>query len=737
MGSPLMPPVPPAAPQMAAPQPMQAPTPPPPSPETPQQNLPMEAKECREWWTRVDRDRATNKREGQYWDQLFRSYMPPTTTDGPININSNIHFRDVHLKTAEIWAQLPELILEPLEPLQDLDAAAAMPPPMPGQPPQQPPPASPDQVSEIVAIKRAVLNKTLGRDGANADLMMEQSLFDIFGTSGVAGTKICYQSDIQEIPQDMPTPPQPMPGSVLGLQDTPGGTAPQMVPVVVNERYLWYRFSPKKLLIPSDFHSTDFDSAPYLGMEFAEPLTPQNLKKYGLPSDFQPSESRDKRIVGGDQKSTQDVGSKKLITGVELWLYACYFDPTVAHTQVMRRLVLIDGASKDKPSIYVPSPFQTIDGKGRLTPDSMIGNPIHPIVLRVASDTAWIPSDSAFTDPLVRIENTWMTQDNQLRDANLPRFLHSDKITTAIDNLKNADSGQGVAINDALMTQGAARLIVQIPHLERAEADTIGRAANQQAIAETLGISSNQAGSYTRSTRSATEVATVQANVSVRLKKEQNNLLSRFLAGVTKFDALIQRYMTDPGYIQIVGQTGDAALKPFTNAHLSGRYAYNARPDSQLTIDIASERKMFTDFINFFAKSGSLNMKYATRQGAILFSQDPALMVQDPPPPPPPPPQPMAVSLALKAADLGIPEVRQVMAERGITLAPQTSSELQAEMIREAAKNAPKPPPLHGGAADKADLVDKHTSEHTGNQPGVPPQSGEPVPAMPIGRMVQ
>jgi hypothetical protein len=738
----MFPPAPPTLP-LGGPPPPTGPLPPvpppqpPPAPETPQQNLPMTGDEVREWWARIELDRQRRKRESTQWRRLFKAYMPPTHGGDLIDINSNIHFRDAHLKIAEVWAQLPELILTPLEPLQGLPGPPPPqpPPPQPGQPPAppQPPPPPPDP-DAIVAIKRAVLNKMLGRDGANVDLTMEQTLFDVFATSGVGATKICYQADISEIPQEQPAPPVAQPGAILGLQDMPGGTQPGTVPVVVNERYLWYRFSAEKLLIPSDFHSTDFDNAPYLAMEFSETLTPQALKKYNLPPDFQPNASRDEKIISRDNDLT-DQGRKKLLTGVEIWLYACYFDPTVAHTQVMRRLVLIDG-QKDRPAIYTLSPYQSLDAQGKLTYDSMIGNPIHPFVLRVASDTAWVPCDAAFTDPLVRIENTWMSQDVKMRDANVPRFLHSDKITAAIDKLKNMDTGQGAAVADQLMTQGIGRLIAPIPHLEHAQADAIGREQNQAAISETLGISPNQAGSYTRSARSATEVATVQANVSVRLKKEQNNLLMRFLAGVSKFDSLIQRYMTEPGYVQVVGTSGNTTLQPFTQAHLSGRYAYDARPDSQLTIDQTSKIKQYTDFVNFMAKSNFLNMKNIARIGANTFGFDPALVIQDPPPPPPPQPPPVNVSVALKAADLGLPEVNQLLASRGVQLSILPSPQLQLAMAQE---YAAKPP--HGGAADKVDLVEKHSSEQTGNQPGQPPLAGQPAqgqpPGHPLGQTVQ
>src|SRR4029077_6631 len=98
-----------------------------------------------------------------------------------------------------------------------------------------------------------------------------------------------------------------------------------------------------------------------------------------------------------------------------------------------------------------------------------------------------------------------------------------------------------------------------------------------------------------------------------------------------------------------------------------------------------------------------------------------------PQPPPPPTPPPVNVSVALKAADLGIPEVQLLLKERGLdlTVVP-LSPELHAEMAREAAKSQP-----HGGAANKADLVDKHTAAISGQQPGAPPLA----PAQPVAQI--
>jgi hypothetical protein len=671
--------------------------------------LQLSAKDVKDWWARIELDRAARKRNSENWRELYRQYLPRKDGGKPV-INSNIHFRNVSLKSAQLWAQLPNLILQPLKPM------AGILDPSTGQP------YSPD---DVVAVKRAVLMKLLGRNHANVDQTVRAGLFDVLQTSGMGPTKICYESDIHEMQQQVPGPPMAAPGSVLGLAEVPGPPTMQMVPVVVHERVRWYHFSPDKLLIPYDYSSTLWDESPYLGMEFIEPLTEAAKKKYKLPPDFQSNVTRDDLLLTRDINSDlKPAGTAKLFKGVELWIYASRFDPAQPNSQVMYRLVLIEGM-KDKAAIYELSPYQQLDERGILTPASMIGNPIHPLSIRVASDTAYVPSDAAFTDPLVRIENTMMAQDMKVRDANIPRFFHSSQITAAVDKLKDMDAGQGAAVPHDVMMQGVDKLIAEIPHMNPAPSDEAMRDHVAKANEQTLGISPNQGGGFTSTVRSATESAIVQQNINVRMKDEQNQLMEWFLAGVRKFDSLIQQFWDANDYVQIVGQDGTMKLMAYSAAHLQGAYAFDAFPDSQLTNDNASKIQRFETFVNFLAKSGWLNMGGVAREWTNLMGYDAASMVSQPQPPPEPPPDKPKVSVALKASDLAIPEVLLLLKAEGIdlTMLP-TSPELAAAHAQEQAKNQP-----HGGAADQVDKVDKHQSTQSGNQDGQPPLA--PAEAMP------
>ncbi len=670
--------------------------------------LTMSPEDHKAWWSRIELDRAKREKESRGWKQRLMNYLPPT--DGTA-INSNIHFRNTHLKIAETWAQMPELKLSPLAPLGGVID------PQTGQP------VPPDT---IVSIKRAVLSKLLGRDYANVDLAIREGLFDIYQTSGIAAMKICYQADVQMTTEQVPGPPQPMPGSILGLQETAGPMVTQEVPTVVNEKIRWYRFSSEKLGIPHNWHSTDYDGAPYLWHEFKERNTAGARRLYNLPDDFQGTASRDDRILSVE--SDPMGGNLDLIEGVEVWLRAAEFDDQEAHTDVFYRLVLIQGL-EERPAIYEFSPYQSKNQDGSLTADSMIGNPIHPIVLRVASDMAWIPADAAFTDPLVCQENTWANQDILIRESNILRFFHSDAITTQMDRLKNLTTGEGVALPAEQMMLGSERLILPLPHLERAQSDEKGRTHIQRMITETLGIGANQAGSQTDTVRSATETATIQANVNVRLKSEQTILLARILQGVRKFDALIQRYLDQQDYVEIIGADGARKLVAYTQAHLAGRYAYDAFVDTQLTLDQNTRIKRAVDLVNFLAKSPVVDQTEMARVTIDAFGYDPGRMIK---PPAPPPKEEPKVSIAIKAEDLIIPEVQSLMAQLGLQLPPVPSPQLVAAAEAAKAKNQP-----HGGGAPKADLVDKHHSDLTGLQVGNPPAAGPPAPQVVPGNMVQ
>jgi hypothetical protein len=665
---------------------------------------PLSPTQIQEWWGRVELARRRRQEEADLWKELLTRYLPPK--DGK-TVNTNLHFRNVETKKAQLFFQLPELQVEPLPALQaQIDPAT--------QQPLDP--------STAIAAKRAVLDLLLSRDYADVGRTIDEAIFDTLAVSGVGATKICYEADQPFITQDVPTgETTPVPGQVLGLGAPPvAQTAPQQVPgVPVYERWRWYRFSPGKLLVPADFHSTRFDDAPWVGMEFT--ITLETAVRLGYVSpDFQANASKDDTLLDVSGK-TDSSGAKKLVKGVELWLRAVDCDASAVHSQLQYCLVLIEG-QPDRTGQYRISPYQTLLPDGSLTlNDSMIGYPIHPLTLRDLTDSAWVPSDSAVTDPLVRQLNTWRQQSIKLRDANLPRFVHPDSITTALNKLEDADAGQGVGINDDLFNQLGEKIIVPLPKLERAESDIQGEAAIQRNLDETLGVGSNQAGTITNTVRSATETATVQANISVRLQKERGRVLDWYLAGVRKFDSLVVRYGDLQNLTPLVGQPAAQSLMLWHS--VNGRNGFSAKPDSQLSQDAAAERKMVLDYVNFVAKSPFINQKSLMELVTQEFGYDASKLVADPQPPGPPPPN---VSFRFGGADLGIPEVRALLGVLNPQLSHILAQPPSAEAMQAAAGQAAKALP-HGGAADRADTISDHHTALSGHMDG-PNIQGAVVP---------
>lgn len=684
---------PPVAP-MLAPQPV---PPPMPAPDA-EAEITMTAEQLAEWWGRVDRAIEARKHHEDRWEALLKAYMPPS--DGSA-INSNIHFRNTEQKKGQLFFKTADFILTPLEPLKDQ---------------RQGPDGQMHTAEDVVSIKQAVLKQVLGPSGINLKRLMDEQNFDVLQVAGLSPSMISYECDLVEV--------EPDPDPLTGLVGPP-------VKVPVFEEWCWKRFSPKKLLIPHDWRSTRYDEAPWLGMQFVKPLA-QAQREYDLPEDFAANASSDTHAFEATKGAAKDGSSTApMVEGVAIWYFASHFDVKVAHRQVMRRLVLIKGL-QDRPAKHTKSPYQTLGPDGKLTADSMIGNPIHILTLRDLADSAYVPSDSAMTDPLVKQENTWASQDIALRDANIPRFLYDGSIAEAIKKLQNAAVGEGAEVEAGKLQQGIERLIAEIPRLEKAQADVQGRAAIKQMISETLGLGANQGGSVNDKVLSATEISSANNTAGVRIEAEQNRELDYVIAGARKIDALIQRFADSPDYVSWVGADGAKRLTAWDMHLVAGRFAYEVKPDSQLRIDLAQKRQQDIQFVNLMANAPEANRSELLRTLARDFGYDPTKVVVQPPAKTPD----MAKgSISFKIEDFigpGAPVAAELAAQCGYKVSPQALQaaslfgELYAQMqaaaqAQQAAPAGGAPQTEHGGALDGAgefEPISKHAGAITGAPSG-------------------
>lgn len=605
--------------------------------------LPLTPEQMTEWWGRVEESREQRKIVSAKWDILMEEYLP-VVTKGAEDVRAGIHFRNVHTKKEKIFFKEPDLVLTAAGPLKDVH---------------------PDPLTGIifaaqdsVAIYQAVLNKRLGRKGANVKRTIGQVLFDILAWAGIGCTKIGYLATIKNIeepvmiPDPSWVPPPPAPGSMLGLSQPappmiqatdPATGQPQTktTPVPIFEDWYWKRFSPKKLLLPKGLTSSMFDAeSDWLAMEFALPEAVVRAM-FRIPPEVELplSAEGDENIYKHENQT--GVRAKSLVTGVELWYKASIFDAAnQPHPQAMRQLVLIDGM-KEAPVVHRPSPDQTFDPLGKLTPDSMIGFPIHIFTNRDLADTPWIPADTAFTNSSAKHINTHRRQSVQLRDANIPKFAYDSGAFTPdeIKRIKDGKVGEWIEVMDGRLANGIDKIMAAIVKSEASRDDWRIVQMMKQDIEETLGIGGTNAGATEDTVRTATEISTSASALAERMQGERDFILATYLEGVEKFGTLIQRYADDEDYVEWTGMDGTKQMTPWNKHTIAGRWAYDAKPDSQLQIDVARDRAQILALIKELAPfHGTIvNIKPVVRAAIGKFgSINPAeVILPDPPMMPP------------------------------------------------------------------------------------------------------
>src|SRR5499427_7404720 len=672
------------------------------------------------WMGRIERARARRKLVEDEWQKNLDAYQGVPLSERPSKdwVNPNTDFADVEQKKAQLFFTTPEVHCIPKEPI--------------GVP-----------LTNVILIKQAVLNDKLGPNGVDAKRLIDKVTFDALCPAGWGATKIGYEVTTRPVPH--PT-----------LTDETG--QPQSVDVPVYEEYFWEHFSPKKLLIPDDFFDNEYDRAPWIAMEFALPFLVAQ-RKYKLPDDFAGTASSDENVFDqrdGSGRSSGDTRGNQIVTGVEIWYKAALEDPACWHPEWLRVLVLIDGLS-DRPARHTEGIYQTLTAEGRLTADSMIGYPIHVLTLRDVTDSAYIRSDCSMTRDLVDQLSKFLTQQVQQRDTSIPMRLVDEGIITpdVMTKIQNGDYGSFIPIPPGGLNPPP---VVEIARAQYPRENFEAQNRIERQLAKTLALDSNQQGVNAETARTATELSIVQNNASVRLKAERNRVVSFFIAGVQKFDTLLQRFATDTDVVEIVGPDGARQWATWNKETIAGRYAYQIKPDSGVDIDEATARKQALDTYNYLGKDPLVNRAYLLQELAPALHLDPQQLKA--PPPPPAPPEKPNVSFAFKGEDLLNPLAVAVMVQGGIMITPQMIQ--AADLLIRTATGAPpipqqmspglpglplgtppppqpaalqmpmgppRPPsgpagapptPPHPGAMEKTPLINQHAADETGRISGAP-----------------
>lgn len=657
------------------------------------------------WRDEVDRAvRLTDTHAGD-WQTNLDYYSGKPLTEAPTTdyVNVNVDYAQAEVLVSQLFFDSPEL--------QAVPGAGFEP-----------------TASGVVAFK-SLLNAILGPDHIDALSTTLKGLKSCVAVSGTGPTIIGYQPTIQDVPSDQ----EMVPGAILGLS--------QPTPVPVYEQWFWDTIPNKKFLRPADFHDSDFDKAPWLAIKARLPLKAARII-CNLPPEFEGTQTKDpNHLETGPQHD--ETASMAYVDLVLVWYQAYLFDDDEIHPLIYRRHILVDGlehfADKDDPMWR--SPYQTKLPNGRLSGDSLIGNPIHPLVLTDLPDSSFPPASNQMTRPLVKELCLFRTQMVKERDTNTPKFGYNVEAIPpdAIAKIEAAMTGSLIPLPAAAFTGGLDnnfRLLAQgsSPRQTYLANDYITKD-----IEKTLGIDAGGQGVNDDADETATKTAEVARSRNVRIDALRKRALRWYLKGVDKVAALVLRFCTDPQRVaEFIGPAQAQAYlqwRDFVLQSGDARPKFTAKADSQIKLDAAIERKSWMNLYNFAAKDPLVNRGALLQKIFTLYGEDAAQYVAQEQPESKPEP---SLGYSFKGDDLNplmpqFPIVLEVLAQCGVEISQQTILEAQdgaqnqlatqlamAELQPTTASGKPatKKPAPHGGLADKTGPLSKQDSEQTGARPG-------------------
>jgi len=667
------------------------------------------------WKTQVDLAIKARQKHEPWWDANLKAYAPGPNESPSVwgsKVNTNRDFVLVERKKADLFYQKPDVTLQPSpvleQPRPQMDPA--------GQPVLDPKTGQPAMTSDLpfLTAHETIVNEKLSPDGVDALLVVHQALFDVLCTSGIGATVMGYEAVMTTV-EDL----DPMTG------------APVSIPVPVHETCFWHHVSPKKLVIPHDWRSVQWDKAPFLGFRFTLPLTKANREKYRLPAEFKGSKPSDDDSFQRGEDGTD--ASASTFTGTELWYKSALFRDDIRHPEHLTHVVLVDG--HDQFSIHEDCPYQTVDDRGRLTPDSLIGFPIHPLTVRVLTDSAYPPSDCTVIRPLVNELNLFREQMVQYRDAQTLRWSYNTDVMPpdALEKIIKSPIGGMIGLPGEAFATDAIR---ELPHGSMPRESFTSNDYIDQDISRTTAIDAAGAGVQSQQSATATEKQIVQANANARLDFERGRVLDWYIKAVTKFSTLIQRYLPVEDAAQIVGPQLAQGWDEWRR-RAPATLIFTAMPDSSLRVDQAIDRKQAQELYTYLANDPYIAKGRSKLLERLLrkFHIDPAGIVS---PPDPPKPAPPGLAFSFKGADLVGPQapiVVEIATQLGLQISPAAIQQSQQMLATaqamaaeaEAADQAQKGQTAHGGKLAPMESLDKHQSEGgMGMQGvgGVTPQGG-------------
>jgi hypothetical protein len=654
--------------------------------------LPFSEDDLTFWRNALERAQQLNTDTVSAWDVEgnLKRYMPKTVmtdTQAPnMDVNCAKDFADVQRKIAALFFATPTVALIP-------DAGTPPPP---------------------LLLHQELLNQILGPKRMNSKATAIAAIQDCLVALQPVPSEIGY-TNVQvvmdrQVPVMDPMSGQPVVDPMTGQPQL----QVQPTPMTVWEEFFWTKISPRAVLLPSEWRSTDYDDAPWIGYRWRKPQS-EVRRHYSLTEDTPlADESQDLPYFQPLNGQNGPDNSEPQCTGAKFWYRASVRDPNVLHPLVIREVVLIDGM--DRPVVHQNLTCQTIGPDGRLTDDSLVGYPLHPLALRDLTDAPYVAADCTITAPLTRELNKFRTQIIQRRDGSkLGVLVDSSRINPEVrQKIGQSDRPTMIPVEPGALDAGADKIMAQVPALNLGRESYLGQDYIERDRAQILGIDANQVGVSATSSRTATEITTVQRNADARFEQERARALEWWLAGVQKLSALILRY-GDQVALDVLGPQRGQLWQQAKQQGIFGRYTFEIVVDSGNYTDVNERRRQTMQLYNMTAKDPATNHQELLLQIASEFGLDPSRWLVTKPPEQKPEPPTLSISVKPEDLDPRLPSyvgTYAILTAGGVKGLPPPVPQPMA---------APLPPPAeHGGMSEQSEMLNKHQMDETGERSGPP-----------------
>jgi len=517
------------------------------------------------------------------------------------------------------------------------------------------------------------VNDTLKAAGIEA--AMDEVLPDCINASGIGVALVSFESitEDKEVPKmDLSMLPPEIAAQALQTGMLDGQPIEmEVVPQVVDKRYVIQRISPSDFIWPLNFVGSDFNQASLIGRSGRIPWA-EAAKKYKLTD-------ADKESVLGEDRSvidrlTHDIDKDQtqpdqMVGFDEIWYKEFQYNEDASSYHTLHHLVYLHG--KHEPVVDEPWKGQKIDESGKVLGARKF--PLQVISLAYISDECIPPSDSAIGRGQVDELNQSRTDRLKQRRRNVPvRWFDVNRVDPTIQQSLMRGTWQAM-----IPVQGdGSRIIGEVAKVGHPQEDPSFDQVAKNDLSEAWTIGNNQLGS----------------GVDVETKGEANEIASNFQTRVGRERAKVASFFVNIG--EILGSLmclyeDPAEFGEGFDPGLSALLEFSILADSTVLVDSNLRLKRLNDFVNTYAKSGWVALEPVLKEIASLTGLDPNVVIKAPEPAPPAEPN---ISLRLTGGeDMMNPLLLAFMMKSG--QAPEPDLIMKAKELIQSAVVVPSPPP--------------------------------------------